>query len=86
MKQAIVSTLLSQCYFLTVLLHVYLAAIKTQPRLLAMCEHLPESNTKHPCVCSMGECPRLQTLWGTPATGQASDLSVVFWMYRYSYR
>ncbi len=55
---------------------VYLAPIKTQPRLLAMCEHLPESDSKHPCVCGMGECAGLQTLRGAPASERNTNISM----------
>lgn len=48
------------------LFHVYLAPVEAQPRLLAMGEHLPQGNSKHPRVCGMGERPGLQTLWSTP--------------------
>lgn len=45
---------------------VYLTTVEAQPRLLAMCEHLPEGDSKHPCVCSMGERSSLKTLWSAP--------------------
>lgn len=61
---------MSSCF-----LCVYLAAIKAQPRLLAMCEHFPQSDSEHPRVCSVGERSGLQTLWGAPATGQTGGSS-----------
>lgn len=38
-----------------------------------MCEHLPESDSKHPCICSMGKRSGLQTLWGTPGVGRTPN-------------
>lgn len=57
-------------------MRVYLAPIKAQPRLLAMREHLPESDSKHPCVCGVGERSGLQTLWGAPATGRTTNFNM----------
>lgn len=48
--------------------HVYLAPVEAQPRLLAVCEHLPQGDSKHPRVCGVGERPGLQTLWSAPET------------------
>ena len=50
--------------------NVHLASVEAQPGLLAVCEHLPESDSKHPGVCSVGERSGLQTLWGAPAAGR----------------
>lgn len=55
---------------------VHLASIKAQPRLLPVCEHLPQSDSEHPCVRSMGECSSLEALRGTPATGQTNNISM----------
>lgn len=55
------------------LLQVYLAPVEAQPRLLAVCEHLPQGNSKHPCVCGVGKRPGLQTLWSAPKTAQKQE-------------
>jgi hypothetical protein len=43
-----------------------LTAIEANPGLLAIGEHLPQCDPKHPGVAGMGESPCLQALRGTP--------------------
>lgn len=50
----------------------HLAAIKANPGLLAIGEHLPQCDPKHPGVTGMGESPCLQALRGTPGKKQGS--------------
>lgn len=48
----------------------HLTAIEADPGLLAVGEHLPQRDPKHPGVAGMGEGARLQALWGTPGRGR----------------
>lgn len=54
---------------------VHLAPIKAQPRLLSVCEHLPQSDSKHPRVSGVREGSSLQALWGAPAREQTSTMT-----------
>lgn len=55
----------------------HLTAIEANPGLLAVGEHLPQRDPKHPGVAGVGEGTCLQALWGTPGRdkGQADGLS-----------
>lgn len=48
----------------------HLTAIEANPGLLAISEHLPQCDPKHPGVTSMGEGTCLQALGGTPGKGK----------------
>ena len=48
----------------------HLTAIEANPGLLAIGEHLPQRDPKHPGVAGVGEGACLQALWGTPGRGR----------------
>lgn len=52
----------------------HLTPIEAQPRLLAVGEHLPQGDAKHPGVGGVGEGARLQRLRSTPG-GHGGDYS-----------